>query len=114
MPQGQACVRTGTRCESLCIMPSLASPLAAPDGAYHASVVSLDACFGNDFADRLPVDLLDPLIGKFRATGLKRDNLVSVMYAEKLDSGKSSAILQRTDRHGILDQKSADFQRLLC
>ena len=47
-------------------MPSLASPLAAPDGAYHASVVSLDACFGNDFADRLPVDLLDPLIGKFR------------------------------------------------
>ena len=48
------------------------------------------------------------------ATGLKRDNLVSVMYAEKLDSGKSSAILQRTDRHGILDQKSADFQRLLC
>ena len=48
------------------------------------------------------------------ATGLKRDNLVSVRYSEKLDSGQSSAILQRTDRHGILDQKSADFQRLLC
>ena len=42
--------------------------------------------------------------------GLRRDNLVSVMYAAALNSGKSSVTLQRTDRHGILDQKRTDFQ----
>ena len=41
---------------------------------------------------------------------LKRDNWVSVRYAEELNSAKSSGILQRTDRHGILGQKSTDFQ----
>ena len=41
---------------------------------------------------------------------LRRDNGVSVRYAEELNSGKSSVILQRADRHGILGQKSADFQ----
>ena len=34
--------------------------------------------------------------------GLTRDSLVSVMYAEELHSGKSSATHQRTDRHEIL------------
>ena len=33
---------------------------------------------------------------------LKRDSLVSVMYAEELNSAKSSVTLQSTDRHGIL------------
>jgi hypothetical protein len=37
-------------------------------------------------------------------------SLVSVMYAEGLNSTTSSATLQRTDRHGILGQKSAHFQ----
>ena len=45
-----------------------------------------------------------------QATGLKRASLVSVMYSEELDSSKSSVTLQRTDRHGILGQKPADFQ----
>ena len=33
---------------------------------------------------------------------VKRDSGVSVVYAEGLNSAKSSVILQRTDRHGIL------------
>ena len=33
---------------------------------------------------------------------LRRDNGVSVRYAEELNSAKSSVILQRTDRHEIL------------
>ncbi len=41
---------------------------------------------------------------------LRRDNLVSVIYSEELDSGKSSDFLQRTDRHGILGQKHCDLQ----
>jgi len=44
---------------------------------------------------------------------LRRDNVVSVLYAEELNSTKSSVSLQRTDRHGILGQKSSDFQRFL-
>jgi hypothetical protein len=42
--------------------------------------------------------------------GLTRDSVVSVMYAEELNSAKSSVTLQRTDRHGILGQKPTDFQ----
>jgi len=41
---------------------------------------------------------------------VKRDSWVSVMYAEELNSGQSSVTLQRTDRHGSMGQKSADFQ----
>ena len=41
---------------------------------------------------------------------LRRDSWVSVMYAEELNSGKSSVTLQRTDRHGILGEKPTDFQ----
>ena len=40
---------------------------------------------------------------------LRRDTWVSVMYAEGLNSAKSSVILQSTDRHGILGEKFADF-----
>jgi hypothetical protein len=41
---------------------------------------------------------------------LRRDTLVSVMYAEGLNSAMSSVTLQSTDRHGILGQKSSGFQ----
>jgi hypothetical protein len=44
---------------------------------------------------------------------LRRDNVVSVLYSEGLNSTKSSVFLQRTDRHGIVGQKSSDFQRFL-
>ena len=44
---------------------------------------------------------------------LRRDSWVSVMYAEELNSTKSSGFLQRTDRHGILGQKPEDFQLFL-
>ena len=44
---------------------------------------------------------------------LKRDSGVSVMYAEALNSAKSSGTLQRTDRHGILGQKPAHCQMSL-
>ena len=50
--------------------------------------------------------------GPIRALGIHvtRDSWVSVRYAEELNSAKSSVTLQRTDRHGILGQKPADFQ----
>src|SRR5213594_1065555 len=41
--------------------------------------------------------------------GLRRDNWVSVRYAEALNSTTSSVTLQSTDRHGILGQKPTDF-----
>ena len=41
---------------------------------------------------------------------VKRDNWMSVMYPEELDSAKSSVTLQSTDRHGILGEKPPDFQ----
>ena len=41
---------------------------------------------------------------------LRRDNWVSVRYAEELNSITSSVILQRADRHGILGEKPPDFQ----
>ena len=44
---------------------------------------------------------------------LRRDSWVSVMYAEELNSTKSSDSLQRTDRHGILGQKPSGFQESL-
>ena len=44
---------------------------------------------------------------------LRRDSWMSVMYAEGLNSTTSSGSLQRTDRHGILGQKSSDFQLFL-
>ena len=47
---------------------------------------------------------------EIRGIRLRRDNWVSVRYAEKLNSGKSSVLLQRADRHGILGEKPPDFQ----
>ena len=35
---------------------------------------------------------------------------MSVRYAEKLNSGKSSVLLQRADRHEILGEQPPDFQ----
>ena len=52
---------------------------------------------------------LSPLLPQ-RGIRLTRDSLVSVVYAEELNSAKSSVTLQRTDRHGILGEKPADFQ----
>jgi hypothetical protein len=47
-----------------------------------------------------------------RGIHLKRDSLSSITYSEKLNSGKSSATLQSTDRHyGIVGQKRSHFQR---
>ena len=40
-------------------------------------------------------------------------SLVSVVYAEELNSTTSSGTPRRTDRHEILDQKLADFQESL-
>jgi hypothetical protein len=41
---------------------------------------------------------------------VRRDNWVSVRYAEELNSDESSVTLQWTDRHEILGEKSTDFQ----
>jgi hypothetical protein len=43
---------------------------------------------------------------------VRRDNLVSAMYSTGLNSLTSLVTPQRTDRHGILDQKPPDFQLL--
>ena len=56
--------------------------------------------------------LCDDLL-KAMGIRLRRDSWVSVMYAEELNSTKSSVTLQRTDRHGILGQTSANFQLFL-
>ena len=43
---------------------------------------------------------------------IKRDELMSVMYSTELNSTTSLVTLQRTDRHGILDEKPPAFQLL--
>jgi hypothetical protein len=49
-------------------------------------------------------------LGKqFEGIRLRRDNWVSVRYAEELHSGKRSVTPQRTDRHGIWGEKLTDF-----
>ena len=50
-------------------------------------------------------------LGLIRGIYLKRDTLASVKYSEELNSIMISATHQRTDRHEILGEKSADFQR---
>jgi hypothetical protein len=52
----------------------------------------------------------DPEIKQHLGIRLRRDSLVSVRYAEELNSTTSSVTLQRTDRHGILGQKSSHLQ----
>ena len=76
---------------------------------FHDIVEILDLADGDGGTVLFVVALDGRFIGR---TGirLRRDNGVSVRYAEELNSGKSSVILQRADRHGILGQKSADFQ----
>jgi len=59
-------------------------------------------------------EVIGPMHGlRIGGTGLRRDNLVSVMYSEELNSTTSSVTHQRTDRHEILDQKLEDFQESL-
>ena len=48
----------------------------------------------------------------YEGSHVRRDSLVSVMYSAELNSATSSVTQQRTDRHGILDEKSPDFQLL--
>src|SRR6266446_7457353 len=43
---------------------------------------------------------------------IKRDDLVSLRYSTELNSIPSLVTRQRTDPHGILDEKPPDFQRL--
>jgi hypothetical protein len=59
--------------------------------------------------DRFECRKASAILGSY----LRRDNVVSVLYSEGLNSTKSSVFLQRTDRHGIVGQKSSDFQRFL-
>ncbi len=49
----------------------------------------------------------------FEGIRLRRDSFASVRYSKGLNSGKSSATLRRTDRHGSMGQKSSDFQVFL-
>ena len=46
---------------------------------------------------------------KNRGIHVRRDDLVSVMYSAELNSATSSITRQRTDRHGILAEKSPDI-----
>ncbi len=41
---------------------------------------------------------------------LRRDTLSSIRYSEALNFTPSSGTIQRTARHGILEQKSSDLQ----
>ena len=47
---------------------------------------------------------------RLRGSRLRRDRGASVLYAEELNAPTSAVTLQSTDRHGILGQKSSDFQ----
>jgi UDP-N-acetyl-D-mannosaminuronate dehydrogenase len=82
------------------------------DHSAHVSIIGLGYV-------GLPLALGFVMAG-YRVTGidtegicLRRDSGVSVMYAEALNSTTSSVTLQRTDRHGILGQKSAHCQMSL-
>jgi hypothetical protein len=50
--------------------------------------------------------------GEAAGIHVRRDELVSVMYSTALNSTTSLVPPQRTDRHGILDEKPPYFQRL--
>ena len=54
-------------------------------------------------------DFIDIALGGSHVT---RDESVSVMYSTELNSTTSLVPPQRTDQHGILDQKPPDFQCL--
>jgi hypothetical protein len=52
-------------------------------------------------------------VSQLAASCLRRDSLVSVVYAEELHSTTSSVTPRSTDRQEIVDQKLADFQESL-
>jgi transposase len=53
----------------------------------------------------------DRLLAGSAASRLRRDNMSSIAYSEKLNSSTISATLQSTDRHhGIVGQKRSHFQ----
>jgi hypothetical protein len=60
------------------------------------------------WADTFPWEPLVDAMG----IPVRRDNLVSAMYSTGLNSTTSLVTPQRTDRHGILDQKPSAFQLL--
>jgi len=73
----------------------------------------------NFFVTEFGFELFDLLACFFQlfaiaGTGIpvRRDTLVSVMYSTELNSTTSLVTLQRTDRHGILDEKLPHFQLL--
>src|SRR5712691_10301981 len=68
---------------------------------------------GGDECVEALCQLAEAVCTVFQGIRLRRDSWVSVMYAEELNSTKSSDSFQRTDRHGILGQKLADFQLFL-
>ena len=71
-----------------------------------------DACEEGVAPRREPPCAPPPLLVSTRGRGirLRRDNWVSVRYAEELNSTTSSVTLQRADRHGIVGAKPPDFQ----
>src|SRR6266851_513927 len=107
MPRVQACALMGTRGESLCLMHPVGLfrlLVLSPYGDEHSHVVSLDARFGNHFADRLPVDLLDPLIGKFRVAFAGPNGR---MPQEFLDRDHLGASLQEVGGKGMAQTVTA-------
>jgi len=76
------------------------------------SLYNRTACVWVDtLTDRIAVrDVSSSIAGRL-SIHVTRDSLVSVLYSVGLNSARSSSTHQRTDRHGILGQKPADFQR---
>ena len=73
---------------------------------------------GGDDREEPPPRTAGPLVGRQAnlaalegwGNRVRWDSWVSVMYSTELNSATSSVTPQRTDRHGILGQKSSDFQ----
>ena len=74
-------------------------------------VVSLHARFGNHFADRLPIDLLHPLIGKFRVAFAGPNGRMPQEFLDRDDLG---AGLQEIGGKGMAQTMTAglDASRL--
>jgi hypothetical protein len=62
--------------------------------AAHAELLASDALVFETMQNTHPI--------RKQGISVKRDNGVSVLYPEELDSAKRSVTLQSTDRHGIL------------
>ena len=89
---------------------AIADPSLAPYGVAAQTVLTgrygLDAPLSsNPLVHEYP-----NITATFKGIRLRRDNLGSVRYAERLNSAKSSVTFQRTDRHGMVGQKPPDFQ----